>query len=610
MFTSSTKPKASNWEWFILFNAFLATLLSTRYFAFLPEFPSDFLGQFFIIISSISQMFVLTGLFAALIVPLHFLPKYCRNIALSGAAAVGLTALFIDTLVFAQYRFHINSVVLNLVLSGQVVSFPLITWLMVTIAILGLWITLWLLLKWIQTATLLPSRVAYRFAYLALSAFVLTHIIHIWAAANAYQPVTQIKRYLPLFYPATANRFMEKHGWVDQQAIAQQKSLSLHKSDLHYPIHPLQVQPVEKPTNIMLIVIDSWRFDTFSADNTPNLWNLTQTGVRFNQHMASGNATRTGIFGLFYGIPGTYWQGVLANNQGPVLIDRLQQLDYQLGIFTAAQLRNPEFDRTVFTNVKDLRIGSEGSSASELDANLTHDWLTWYDKRDPQKPAFSFLFYDSAHGYDFPKDYPHQYQPMLSDVNYLQLNNNTDPLPFFNRYRTSVHYVDSLIAPVVDKLKETGDLANTLIIITGDHGQEMNDNKLNFWGHNSNYTPAQVHVPFAVVGPQINANASLDTEQLTSHQDLVPTLMQGYLGVTNPIGDYSVGLNLLNPMQERAWILASNYSSYAMLTSDTILEVGSAGQYELLDKTNRPLKGKPNFDFLQQVLEQLSHFSK
>lgn len=113
----------------------------------------------------------------------------------------------------------------------------------------------------------------------------------------------------------------------------------------------------------------------------------------------------------------------------------------------------------------------------------------------------SLSCFDAPHGYDFPPNFEPKYEPMLKEVNYLKLNNDTDPAPFFNRYKTSVRYVDSMAAKVLDKLKESGDLDNTLVIITGDHGQEMNDNKLNFWGHNSNFTDAQVNVPFAIFGP-------------------------------------------------------------------------------------------------------------
>ncbi len=102
-------------------------------------------------------------------------------------------------------------------------------------------------------------------------------------------------------------------------------------------------------------------------------------------------------------------------------------------------------------------------------------------------------------GYDFPTDFEPKYEPMFKEVNYLKLNIDTDPTPFFNRYKTSVRYVDSMATKVLDKLKKSGDLENTLVIITCDHGQEINDNKFNFWGHNSNFTDAQVNVPFATL---------------------------------------------------------------------------------------------------------------
>lgn len=40
------KQKLHAHGWLILINAILAMLISTRYFQFLPEFPSDSLGGF------------------------------------------------------------------------------------------------------------------------------------------------------------------------------------------------------------------------------------------------------------------------------------------------------------------------------------------------------------------------------------------------------------------------------------------------------------------------------------------------------------------------------------------------------------------------------------
>ncbi|HFQ5007437.1 TPA: DUF3413 domain-containing protein [Vibrio vulnificus] len=610
----SFKQKLHAHGWFILINALVLMLIASRYFAFLPEFPTDPLGITFILAGTWGQMTLLAALIGLVTIPTLFLPKPFRNGTQALIASLGVATLFIDTIVFAQYRFHINAVVLELVMSGQIVSFPLITWLMVIGGVALLLAAQWWTIRWLENgAPVRALKLGRKFALLTFAALLATNAIHIWAAAHAYQPVTTVKRYLPLFYPATADKFMRKQGWVDEEALERQKALAFkRKNDLNYPLAPLQTQPVEKPLNIMLLVVDSWRADTFNADNTPNMWKYAQSGVVFNNHIATGNATRTGIFGLFYGIPGTYWHGFLANQQSPVLIDRLQALDYQLGIFTAAQLRKPEFNQTVFTKVENLRIGSEGSRPSELDADLTQDWLAWYDQRDKSKPTFSFLFYDAPHGYDFPADFEPKYEPMLKEVNYLKLNNDTDPTPFFNRYKTSVRYVDSMATKVLDKLKESGDLENTLVIITGDHGQEMNDNKLNFWGHNSNFTDAQVNVPFAIFGPGVDtAKMQWSSEALTSHQDVVPTLMKHYLGVTNDVKDYSVGEDLLGDAVKRDWIISSNYSGYAIITDDNILEVSGGGQYQFMDKTNRQLKDQqPNFTYLQQALEQISRFSK
>ena len=192
------------------------------------------------------------------------------------------------------------------------------------------------------------------------------------------------------------------------------------------------------------------------------------------------------------------------------------------------------------------------------------------------------------------------------------MNNETDPTLFFNRYKTSVHFVDSVVKQVLDKLKETGDLDNTVVIITGDHGQEMNDNRMNFWGHNSNFTDAQVNVPFVIIAPGVNSKTiDWTADELTSHQDVVPTLMKNYLGVTNDIKDYSVGEDLLGKHVDRNWIMSSNYSGYAIIDKESILEIGSTGQYQLLDKKNRPLKdAELNYQHLQEALGQISRFSK
>jgi len=606
---------------FIIINALITMCIATRYFSFLPVFPSDLVAVIFIFAATFGQMVLLASLVGLLTLPFIYLPRRLRQLSQVTFASLGVALLYFDTLVFAQYRFHMNAVVVDLALSADVVTFPLLMWLKGLGIIALLFLLQYLLLRYLEktqserteaASIWKKKRILRYFSLFTFITLLMTHGIHIWAAAVAYQPVTMVKRYLPLFYPSTSNRTMAKYGLVNERSLAQQKELRMTQaSDLVYPLRPLSVVTPEKAVNIMIILVDSWRADTFNAENTPNMWAYAQRGVTFNNHLSAGNATRTGVFGLFYGIPGTYWHSFLANEQSPVLIDRLHELDYQMGIFAAAKLSKPEFAQTVFATIPELRNGSEGATPSARDEDLTNDWIVWDQQRDKQKPAFSFLFYDAPHGYDFPEGYEPRFEPMADAMNYLELDNDYDPVPVKNRYKTSVHYVDSQVKRVLERLDESGELDNTLVILTGDHGQEMNDSKLNFWGHNGNYTNAQIQVPFAMFGPKITDQNQSWGDKFTAHQDVAPTLARNYLGVRNDLVDYSVGVDLLAEPISRDWLIASKYSGYGIVTNDYIVEVGAAGNYQLLDKTNRPSSTlKLDAEYLKKAFEQMSRYSK
>ncbi|MFY9179491.1 MAG: DUF3413 domain-containing protein [Venatoribacter sp.] len=608
------KQKLIGHSWFALVNALLAIAISTRYFQFLPVFPSDFLGVFFLVTATFSHLVLLVVVLAVISAPALLLtPKL--SAAIRGlVAAVGLVFLYIDTLVFAQYRFHINGVVLELVMSGDVVDFPLVTWVSVIlglVAVIGIEYILAYKLSQYGGVKRSPKPYLRVFFATALVCLLASNVVHVWAYAHSYQSVTKTKRYLPSFYPLTANKFMKKIGWINEEELKRQQALTqTRKGDIQYPLKPLQTVKVDHPTNILLLVIDSWRYDTFSEDNTPNLWKFAHQGVIFNQHLSTGNATRSGIFGLFYGMPATYWETMLNNRTSPVLMDRLQELNYQIGIFGSAHLRNPEFNQTAFVKVPNLREESQGQSPSQRDRNLTDDWLTWHKNTNSNQPKFSFLFYDAAHGYDFPKNYPKRYEPMFEVVDYLKLNKDSEPTLLKNRYKTSVHYIDSLISEVLEQLKSSGELDNTLVVITGDHSQEMNDNKQNYWGHGSNFTYAQVHVPFALVGPKLEKLGFKETQQLSDHQNLVPTLMQEYLGVTSEVSTYSTGKNWFSDSPQRPWVISGNFNGYALVEPERILEINMAGQYELLDSRNQPLKDSSlNTKQLQEAIEMMSRFN-
>ena len=596
--------------WFMLVNILISSIIAIRYFC-VPGASFSWDGGLFSVFAVLGHFFSVYLFLFVLCIPLMWINKTSSNVCLAAIFCLLQIVLYIDTIFFQKYRFHINESVLSMVFSGQVVDFSTFTYVLVFLLILvsfgAEYIIIYLLdnkfnKNGVQSRTLVISTV------FLLSCFFINHLVHMVAFYYAYSPIMIVKEYIPLYRPFTSKKIM---GFFDKSG--QRKTLIERENQhatIYYPKNELLINPDNKTTpNIMFIVLDSWRYDTFSQEISPNTFNFVKqnNGIIFNNHYSTGNATRTGIFGLFYGIPGTYWDAFLRNRIPSLFITTLQKENYNIGIFTSAKVTAPEFDRTAFLTIKNLRISSKDGMASSRDKQLTDDWIDWYKTRDTSKPSFSFLFFDAPHAYDFPNDFSLKFKP-IGDLNYMTLSNDSDPVPIFNRYKQSVYYDDYLLQRVYDELKLSGSLNNTLIIITGDHSQEMNDNKLGFWGHNGNYTDAQTKVPFIIVGAKDLQQIGDNINKFTSHEDVVPTIMRHYLHVENDITDYSTGYDLFNPITDRDWLLMSNYSSYAVRTKDNIYFVNRLGISHYFDCHNNQIDESPNYKTIQAAMNNMRYF--
>jgi hypothetical protein len=398
------------------------------------------------------------------------------------------------------------------------------------------------------------------------------HAAHIVADLVAYEPLLEQTQVLPLRYAATAKRSLRSVG-VRVSERPHSILAANDSSSVTYPLKPLKCAAPRDTPNILVVMIDSWRFDALNAAITPNIAAFSRRAVQFSDHYSGGNATRIGVFSFFYSIPGTYWHSVLIEKQGPVFIDELVKRDYDIQVFRSAPLHSPEFHRTVFAHVDQPRMRSEGANPAEWDRDLTDDFLSFLDSRSPEKPFFGFLFYDAPHNLVLPEDRPLVFEPSAAEVNYFELSNDTDKTALLNRYWNSLNYVDSLIGEVLSSLKQRALLENTIIIITGDHGQEFNDNGRNYWGHSSNFSRYQTGVPLLFYSSTIE-HAVLTHR--TTHFDVVPTLLSEYLGCTGPTSTYSVGRSLFEA-GGRETLVFSEYSDFAIAQDDRIAVVRKHG---------------------------------
>jgi hypothetical protein len=305
-----------------------------------------------------------------------------------------------------------------------------------------------------------------------------------------------------------------------------------------------------------------------------------------------------GVFSLFYGLPPGYWSSFESLHRSSVLIDELQRQGYQLGLFTSSTMYRPvALDRTAFANVSGLRLLTEPASdpAWKRDQALTAEWFDWLDQRNTQQAFFGFLFYDSTNAITFPADYPVRFAA----------SGETGLAKKYADYRTSVHFVDSLIASVLDDLARRGLVDDTVVIISSDHGEEFDDSGAGLKDHGSGYTRFQLQVPMII---SIPGRAPSVHGHRSSHYDLVPTLMLEVLGCSNPPSDYSSGNNLFDG-QDWNWVLAGSYYNYAVLEPDQITVTYPNGSFEIRD-WNYGIAPDPQIrgDVLESVTKENSRF--
>lgn len=439
-----------------------------------------------------------------------------------------------------------------------------------------------------------------------LSTLLFSNATHAYAAVAQRQSVVKSAAYLPYYFPMTATRFMIRIGVVEQGDLL--KVDFGQQSELQYPRNQIVANTPDSLPNIIILAIDSWNYRTLNPDVMPNVSRFADSCELFTNHLSSSNGTRGSIFGMFYGASSYYWRDFDVSGTTPVLMDELQNAGYQIKAYASATLNNPNFNKLMFRKVPGIQTETEGDSVYKRDCRITEQFIDFADTVNNDNPFFAFIFYDLAHGMTYPKHLPQKYPTTWDHPDYMRLNNQMDPTPFWNLYLNCVSYVDSLVGMVLDELDKRNLLSNTYLIITGDHGQEFNENHKNYWGHGSNYTGPQIHVPLIVSRPQGRAATY---SHRTTHYDISTTLLHDVLGVQNPTSDYSMGLPLADTTFRNWHVVGDNLNYAFIIDQNTIVEKKPSGMLDICDSTLNPLKNfKLNAVELNSAINRLNMFYK
>ncbi len=291
--------------------------------------------------------------------------------------------------------------------------------------------------------------------------------------------------------------------------------------------------------NVLLVTLDTTRADRIGAYGKPNagtgtLDQLASEGFLFEQNIASNPVTQpshttilTGTWPMKHGVRDNILFKI------PDEMDTLAELLKQKGYATGAAIGGfplvrgfgseqgfDFYDDRLGDNREDFRgdprrrEAGTGSWYDERPAAHVNDAiLPWLRRQfDQDQPFFAWLHYwDPHHPHIAPAPYSEIYA--------------------FDAYQAEIAYVDEQLGHLLEVLKQAGQLDNTLVVVTADHGESMGEH--NEETHAFLAYQSSLHVPLIMRIPAQQGNVRImDT---VSNIDIAATIFD-FLDFEQPDG--------------------------------------------------------------------------
>jgi arylsulfatase A-like enzyme len=310
---------------------------------------------------------------------------------------------------------------------------------------------------------------------------------------------------------------------------------------------------VRAPRNVILVVLESVAAEHMSiygspVETTPNLAAEQQHAVVYERAYAHAGYTYLSRLPLLYGAyPGLPW-GYLwkAERPLPMGLSRMlkEERGYRTAYFSGCEL---DWDRLDYTaqdaGHADLfgpdQVGGRRASSWGTEDGLLFDGLiNWIDKdpagstaaADVRTPFFATIWTDQTHhpytltGPDGERD---------PDADHAK---GSSPEELLHRYRLAIRQVDRHLGRLFEALRSRGIADDTLVVITGDHGEAFGGPH-GLMGHGGGLYDENLRVPLVFWNPRLfHEKAPRRNARAAGHVDIFPSIAH-LLGVS-PAADW------------------------------------------------------------------------
>ncbi|MFC1776791.1 sulfatase-like hydrolase/transferase [Pseudomonadota bacterium] len=319
-----------------------------------------------------------------------------------------------------------------------------------------------------------------------------------------------------------------------------------------------------RPRNVILIILESVGTQYLSLygssiNTTPFLLEEAENSLIFDAYYAPVGWTAYALTSLVLSQrpPMKRYNTMsftLTGLRGKTLASELSEAGYRTAFMSAG---DPEWASEGFFEGKGFQevLGpghldgdQQLSSWGKPDSTLFESMINWIE-RHREEPFFLMAWTDQTH-------HPYKLAPGQEEIELLPGKRGTR----LGRYLTLIREVDTQIGKLLDVLRHY-DLDNdTLVVITGDHGESFGDVRPTE-GHGFTVYDEEVKVPLILWNPRLFGNADRSSV-VGSHVDLNATIFD-VLGRETPAG--WDGQSLLAPERSsRAYLFAAAWGQYLL----------------------------------------------
>lgn len=302
--------------------------------------------------------------------------------------------------------------------------------------------------------------------------------------------------------------------------------------------------PAPESPSVVLIVVDTVRADHmglygYERDTTPRLERWAEQGTVFENGFSAAAWTLPGVGSIFTGLyPSQHGAGLSGpsrmHDEVPTLAEELTAAGYETAAVANVSFLAPLFglDRGFSHYDYDPADADQGTRRADVSVDRA---LAWLDDRSGG-PSFLFLHLFDAHRFydapppargtftgEFAADYDPATLPTLESR--VEAERRGDMDFHVAAYDEEILWLDIQLDRFFSELDERGLFDNTLIVLTGDHGEAFREHGQ--IAHGSSLHNEVIRVPFIVWEP--GKGGGVRSSVPASNVDIFPTVLD-YVG--------------------------------------------------------------------------------